>query len=32
MAMGQNRGTVVNIKIAGIYGSVHPTNIDNNRF
>ena len=26
MAMGQNRGTLVHIKIDGIYGWEHPTN------
>ena len=32
LAMGRNLIALVNIKIAGIYGSVHPTHIDNNRF
>ena len=32
MALGQNLVALVNINIAGIYGSVHSTNIDNNRF
>ena len=32
MAVGQNLVALVNIKIAVIYGSVHSTNIDENRF
>ena len=32
MALGQNLIALVNIKIAGIYDSVHPTKIDNSRF
>ena len=32
LALGQNLVALVNIKIAEIYVSVHPTNMDNNRF
>ena len=31
LALGQNLVALVNIKIAGIYGSFHPTHIDHNR-